>query len=129
TCRRPAARTAAPSRRTPPPAPAPPPLQVAAEDRLRLRHGLDLKEPLAQPRSARHPPRVPAEVFPELQRGLAGVALDPQREARVLQGRREPLLGLRIGALGPPGEKILGLREQPRIPERSARDHDPGAGG
>ena len=65
----------------------------------------------------------------ELERGLAAVPLEREREPRVLQGRGEPLLRRGVRPLGAPGQEIARLREQPRVPERAARDHDAGAPG
>src|SRR5258706_11523574 len=62
-----------------------------AEERLRLDHGLDPEEPLAQLRGARQPLGVPAEVLPELDDGPAAVSLEAERETRLLDGHPEPL--------------------------------------
>src|SRR2546428_11056126 len=87
-----AARSAAPAR--------PASRRGLQENRLRLLHRLDLEQPLAQLGRARHSLRVPTEMLAELERRAAGVALEPKREARVLQGHREPL---RRGRGSPPG--------------------------
>src|SRR3989454_7652174 len=66
-------------------------LEVSGKDRLRLLHRVDLEQPLTQLGRARHSLRVPAEMLAELERRAAGVALQPQRQPRVLQrhGRSE----------------------------------------
>src|SRR5258706_591342 len=81
----------------------------------------------APPRRPRHSLRVPAEVLAKLERRLASVALQPEREARVLERGGEPLLGARVRPRGPAGHQVAGLREDPGIAERAASDHDPGA--
>src|SRR2546425_1052403 len=96
-------------------------LQVRREDRFGGGERLHLEQPLAQLRGPRHPLRVPAEVLAELDRRLARVSLEPQRQSRVLQRRREPLGGLGVRALGPAREQIAALREDPPIPEGAAR--------
>src|SRR6266568_5095875 len=103
--------------------------EVGREDRLRLLHRLDLEEPLAQARRARHALRVPAEVLAKLERRLARVALQPERETRMLERRGEPLVRARVRPRGTAGNEIPGLCEDPGIAERAAGDHDPGAVG
>src|ERR1043166_3321456 len=55
-------------------------LEVGAEERLRLDHGLDPEGALAELRGARQPLGVPTEVLPELDDRPPGVALQAKRE-------------------------------------------------
>src|SRR4051812_12499078 len=98
--------------------------EVARENRFGLGHGLDGEEPLAQLRAPAQSLGVPAEVLAEFERGLARVALNAQRETRVLERRREPLFRSWIGAFRASLEQIARLVEEPRIPEGAAGDHD-----
>src|ERR1051325_8735084 len=92
-------------------------LEVGAEERLRLDHGLDPEEPLAELRGARQPLGVPAEVLAELDDRPPGVALQAEREGRVLERDPEPLGGR--------GRR----RERPASEQRVAGAEDPwGAG-
>src|SRR5256886_6984878 len=63
----------------------------------------------------------------ELERRTAGVPRQPQRQPRVLQRHGEPLRRVRVAPPGPPRQEIAPLGEDPRVPERAARDHDAGA--
>src|SRR5438093_11896229 len=92
-------------------------------------HRVDLEETLAQRGGARHALRVPAEVLAELERRLARVALQPQGESCVLERGCEALLRSRGRPLGMPLQQISPLGEEPRVPERTTRDHDAGAAG
>src|SRR2546425_325202 len=67
--------------------------EVGRKNLLGLVQRLDLEQPLAELGRARHALGVPPEVLAELERGLAVVPLEPEREPRVLERRREPLLG------------------------------------
>src|SRR5205823_13227979 len=82
------------------------------------------EEPLAQLRAPAQSLGVPAEVLAEFERGLARVALNPQRESRMLERRGKPLFRSWIGALGASLEQIARLAKEPRIPEGAAGDHD-----
>ena len=60
-------------------------LEILEEDRLGLRDRLDLEEPLAEVARAVQTLGVPAEVLAELDDGLPGVALEPERQPGVLR--------------------------------------------
>src|SRR5258706_12344870 len=65
--------------------------EVVAEERLRLDHGLDPEDPLAQLRGARQPLGVPAEVLPELDAGPAARPRAPDGRAPVPPRAPRPL--------------------------------------
>src|SRR2546423_12480150 len=98
--------------------------EVTGENRVGLGHGLDGVELLAQLRAPTQSLGIPAEVLAEFERRLARVALNPQRESRVLERRREPLFRSWIGGFRASLEQIARLAKEPRIPERTAGDHD-----
>src|ERR1700704_1507017 len=83
--------------------------QIFTENLFGLRHRLNGEESLAQLRRARQPFRVPAEVLAELEGGLARVALQPQRQPRMLECRAETFGRRRIGALGTAFEQVMRL--------------------
>src|SRR5439155_18970684 len=105
-----------PPRRPPHGAPG----ERGGEDRFCLLHRLDLEEPLAQPSRTRRALRVPAEVLAELERRLARVALQAEREAGMLEGGGDPLLGTRVRSRRPAGDQVAGPREDPGIAERAS---------
>ena len=78
------------------------------------------EESLPEVAGAVEPPGIPAEMFPELEHGLPGVALKANREARVLQRHREPFRrGGGGGAAWParsarPSRNSQGLPNAPR---------------
>ena len=73
---------------------------------------------------------VPAEVLAELDHRPAGVALEAERQPRVLERHPEPLGGVRRGAARlRPSSSACAVAEEPRIAERAAADHDAGAAG
>src|SRR5213595_2681790 len=95
---------------------------MGRENRFRLSHRLDLEQPLAQAPGAGHAFRVPAEVLAELERGFARVALERERQTRVLERHGEPLRGRGGGARHAPGEAAGGRapRPSPTAAERFA---------
>src|SRR5207248_4309478 len=103
------------------------PGQMGRENRFRLPHRLDLEQPLAQAPGAGHAFRVPAEVLAELERGFARVALERERQARVLERHGEPFRGRGGRAWRSPGGEVTRLSKQPRVAERAPGDHDAGA--
>ena len=90
---------------------------------------LDLKEALPQVAGPVQSLGVPAEVLAELDHGLAGVALELERQPGVLQRHLEPLGGVGTWQAAPTREQRLRVAEQPRIAEGSAAHHDAGAPG
>src|SRR2546423_559507 len=84
---------------------------------------------LAQVRRSRKALDVPTEVLPKLDRRAARIGLIFLGHPCVLQGHAKALLDPRVGPFRPALEEISGLIEDPRLPEGSAGDHDPGATG
>ena len=73
-------------------------VEVLEEDRLRLGHGFDLEEPLAEVAGPVQSLGVPAEVLPELDHGLAGVALESERQSACASATWNRSYGVRQAA-------------------------------
>ena len=89
-------------------------------------HRVELLAEVRRPRQALH---VPAEVLAKLDRGAAAIGLVVGGHARVIERDREALLDRRRRAHRPALEEVARLVEDPRLTERSARDHHAGAPG
>src|ERR687890_1482810 len=66
-------------------------LEILEEDRLRLGDRLDLKEALTEGTRAMKAAGIPAEVFAEFHDRAASIALEPERETRVIDCDSEAL--------------------------------------
>src|SRR5256885_2603245 len=92
-------------------------IQIIAENNFCFRHRLNLEQALAQLGRPWETLRIPAQMLAELEGSLARVALQPQRQARVLQRGCKTLFGRWIGTLRAALQEVARLREQPGIPE------------
>src|SRR6478672_5048054 len=96
---------------------------VVAEDILDLTKRLHCEEPLFELRSTRKSLHVPAEVLSKFDRRATQIGLVLLRHSSVLDRNRKPLFDRRRGRLRLALEQCAGLIEDPRLAERSTRNH------
>src|SRR6185437_4788189 len=98
--------------------------QVVVEDCFDFSDRLNRVQLLAQFSRSGQPLHVPAKMLPKLDGGAARIQLVLVRHVRMLQRDRKTLAYRRRGSLLASFQQIPCLVEDPRLPERSTRNHD-----